>query len=70
MPEQEITPPLRIVKIQVFQGNAEDRDAFFDKIVRTIKQKYEDVAESEDALEVSMKKPYISLEGRNSMVFL
>jgi len=63
VPEQEITPPLRIVKIQVFQGNAEDRDAFFDKIVRTIKQKYEDVAESEDALEVSMKKTLYPFRG-------
>jgi len=52
--EQEITPPLRIVKIQVFQSVEKDRDAFFDEIIEPLKQRYEDVVRRDDILEVYM----------------
>ena len=54
MPEQGITPPLRIVKIQVFQSVEKDKDAFFDKIIQPLKQRYEDVVRRGDVLEVYM----------------
>jgi len=54
VPEQGITPPLRIVKIQVFQSVEKDKDAFFDKIIQPLKQRYEDVVRRGDVLEVYM----------------
>jgi hypothetical protein len=44
--------PLRIVKIQVFQVGEWNRDAFLDKIIQPLRQRYEDVVRRDGVLEV------------------
>ena len=46
--------PLRVVKIQVFQGGVKNREALSDEVTQVIKKKYGDVLEKDDAIELSI----------------
>ena len=50
------TPTLRVVRLQAFKYDVEDRDVFFNNIVRIIKEKYGNVVEKGNVLEVSTDK--------------